>query len=99
MDLGCFFGKSWTPKRDVQAFAGILLESVFRASAEQRELGALHFLLVSRIIERKQWRKQTTSESFAGIWPIQKGNSFKIMEDIDMKEVSDFSLGLNRQSC
>jgi serine/threonine protein kinase len=89
-DIGGFSGESWTQKADVQAFAGILSEIVASASAGPDFDGPRVPSFVSEIIERGQCRDSKTLESFPDIWRILKMHKFKIIEGVNVQEVSDF---------
>jgi hypothetical protein len=89
-DIGVFSGESWTPKADIQAFTRILSEIVVGSSAEQGcgRSGIPSFIY--EMIEGGEYADRKSIESFPGILNILKQHNFKIMEGVDVEEVSRF---------
>jgi hypothetical protein len=85
-----FSGESLMPEADVHGFARILSEIVLGASCE----GSGHTgdipSFVSAIIERRQCRELKTVDPFTAILTVLKQNDFKIVEGVDIGEVSQF---------
>jgi hypothetical protein len=90
MDIGGFSGESWTPTVDVRAFTRILSEIVVGASAEQGcgSSGIPSFVL--EIIENGESVDLKRVKSMSNILKILKLHDFKIMERVDVEEVSNF---------
>jgi hypothetical protein len=85
-----FSRESWTPKADVQGFAGILSEIVIVTSAQQDGRDPAVPTFVSEIIERGQSADSNAVQSFLDIFEILKRNNFKIVEGVDSHEVWSF---------
>jgi hypothetical protein len=89
-DFANYSDESWGLQADMLGFARILSEIVVGRSFE----GNGHFEVipsfVSKMIQRGQCRDLTIVESFASILAILKRNDFKIVEGVDIEEVSTF---------
>jgi serine/threonine protein kinase len=86
-----FSGEGWTPKRDIQAFASILLALVF-GHPPQGEISIPTGIpaFVSRIIESGLSPISRTCYSFNTILELLKQNNFEIEDGVDSAEVSSF---------
>jgi serine/threonine protein kinase len=87
--LGGFSGEGWTPEGDIQAFASILFEIVVGQRAEfESSIPADIPNFISAII--RSAREFETRYSFDNIFEILKRNKFRIEDDVDSAEVSEF---------
>jgi hypothetical protein len=82
--VGGFSGANWSPKADVQAFSRILSEIAFEADAKTVPL------FVNEIIERGHSTDCEAVESFADILQTLKQHDFKILEGVNIEEVTNF---------
>jgi serine/threonine protein kinase len=90
MDSGAFSGESWTPTIDIRAFTRILSEIVVGASAEHGCASSDIPSFVSEIIENGESSDLKAVKSLSDILKILKLHNFKIIEGIDVEEVSNF---------
>jgi hypothetical protein len=88
-DAGSFSGERWKPEADIQAFAMLFSQIAVGTSAEQGRRGRNLPSFVYGIIERGQSADSTVSESFVDIFEVLKQHELKIMEAIEIGEVSD----------
>jgi hypothetical protein len=93
-NVGGFWGEDWMSKADVCAFARILSTIVVGVSADPGVRDPSVPSFVSDIIERGRSADSRSTESFANILRILKENDFKIVESVDVQEVSDFVDGI-----
>jgi hypothetical protein len=88
--LGGFSGEGWTPEVDIQAFASILFEIVVGRSVDfETSIPADIPSFVSTII--RSIRRFETRYSFGDVFEILKKNEFRIEDDVDSAEVSQFA--------
>jgi hypothetical protein len=85
-----FSGEPWSPTADVRAFARILREIVVGRSSDQCELNRRFPSFVLEPIEEGQSADSKPVKSFADIFETLKQNDFKIVEGVDVMEVSTF---------
>jgi serine/threonine protein kinase len=90
VNLGGFSGESWSPSSDIQAFSRILSEIVVGASAGQGGFDPSVPSFVSWLIEKGQSPDLKTMKSFLDIFEILKRNQFRIMEGVNIEEISNF---------
>jgi hypothetical protein len=89
--LGDFLGEGWTPEKDIQVFASILLEIIVgRPSTGKIFIPRNIPRFVSKIIKTGRWLKSATKCSFNNIFEILKRNEFRIEDGVDSTEVSAF---------
>jgi hypothetical protein len=89
-EVGGFSGEGWRPAADVRAFAELLSRIVIGDSAKERACSLSVPAFVLKMIERGQSSDSNATLSFADIFEILKGNHFRILEGVDLKEVSNF---------
>jgi hypothetical protein len=85
-----FSGESWTPTVDIRAFTWILSETVVGASAEQGCGCSGIPAFVFEIIENGESADLKAVKSLSDILKILKLHNFKIIEGVDVEEVSNF---------
>jgi hypothetical protein len=90
VDAGGFSGDNWSPKEDVRAFSGLFSEIISSGSGGQGMYGPIVPSFAPEIIEKGQSADPKKVESFSDIFKLLKTNHFKILEDVDIREVSDF---------
>jgi hypothetical protein len=90
MDIRGFSGDSWTPTIDIRAFTRILSEIVVGASAEQGCDRSNIPSFVSEIIANGESSDLKAIKSLSDILKMLKLHNFKIMEGVDVEEVSNF---------
>jgi hypothetical protein len=89
-NFGGFWGEDCMPKADVCVFARILSAIVVGISADPVVRDPHVPSFVSDMIEMGRSADSRSTESFAAILRILKENDFKIVESVDVQEVSDF---------
>jgi serine/threonine protein kinase len=89
--FGSFSGEGWTPEKDIQAFASILFELVFRHPSQNDSSISTDIAdFVSRTIESELSSISGSSYSFNTILKILKQNDFQIEDGVDAMEVFEF---------
>jgi hypothetical protein len=91
VDLVGFSGAAWTAKTDIRDFTRIVSEVVYGTSGEHGCGCPRIPLFVMEMIEKGESADLKGIESFRDILNILKHHNFKIMEDVNVGEVSDFA--------
>jgi serine/threonine protein kinase len=91
VEVGGFSGEGWRPAADVRGFAEVLSRIVVGDSGEESRsrLSVPRFVL--EMIERGQSLDSKATLSFVDIFKTLEENGFRILEGVDLKEVSDFA--------
>jgi tRNA A-37 threonylcarbamoyl transferase component Bud32 len=90
VDIRGFSSEGLTAEADIGGFSGILSEIAIGAFTEQSGCSSDVPSFVSEMIAKGQSADSNSVESFADILKALKRHDFKIMESVDIKEVSDF---------
>jgi serine/threonine protein kinase len=86
-----FSGERWRPDVDVKAFAELLSRIVIGASGEDSRSRLSVPVFVLKMIEGGQSSDSKAALSFVDIFNTLEGNGFRILEGVDLKEVSNFA--------
>jgi hypothetical protein len=89
-EVGGSSGKHWRPDVDVKAFTELLSRIVIGDSAEKGRCSLSVARFVLEMIERRQVLDSDAKLSFVDIFETLKDNEFRILDGVDLTEVSNF---------
>jgi serine/threonine protein kinase len=89
-EAGGFSGERWRPAADVRAFAELLSKILIGDSTGERGCSLSVPAFVLKMIERGQSLDANAKLSFMDIFKTLKDNEFRMLEGVDLKEVSNF---------
>jgi hypothetical protein len=89
-EVGGFSGENWRPDADVKAFVELLSKIVIGGSSKESRSSQSIPAFVLQMIEQGESSDAMAIVSFVDIFKTLKCEHFKILDEVDSKEVSNF---------